>query len=49
MPDSLVFHQFLVDPAVARLTGQLLEPFRGGCAVQGLPVVWGAVDRAVGP
>lgn len=38
----------LGDPAVARSSVELLEPYRGSCAVQGLPVCWGAVDRAVG-
>lgn len=32
----------------ARSAARLLEPFRGTCAVQGVPVAWGAVDRAVG-
>ena len=38
----------LDDQATARVVARLLEPYRGTCAVQGVPVVWGAVDRAVG-
>ena len=34
--------------ATAATAARLLEPYRGTCAVQGLPVAWGAVDRAVG-
>ena len=56
-PDSLwtatlclaaeVAHRLELVPA-ARSAGRLLEPSRGTCAVQGVPVAWGAVDRAVG-
>ncbi len=38
----------LGDRATAASAAHLLEPYRGICAVQGLPTVWGAVDRAVG-
>jgi DNA-binding CsgD family transcriptional regulator len=36
------------DVPAARSAARLLEPHRGTCAVQGVPVAWGAVDRAVG-
>jgi DNA-binding CsgD family transcriptional regulator len=36
------------DVATARAAARLLDPHRGTCAVQGVPVAWGAVDRAVG-
>jgi ATP/maltotriose-dependent transcriptional regulator MalT len=38
----------LGDGRTAALAGRLVEPYRGTCAVQGVPVAWGAVDRAVG-
>jgi ATP/maltotriose-dependent transcriptional regulator MalT len=36
------------DVPVARSLARLLDPYRGSCAVQGVPVAWGAVDRGVG-
>jgi DNA-binding CsgD family transcriptional regulator len=36
------------DPRTAKAVADRLEPYRGSCAVHGIPVAWGAVDRAVG-
>jgi DNA-binding CsgD family transcriptional regulator len=36
------------DVPTSRVVARLLDPHRGTCAVQGVPVAWGAVDRAVG-
>jgi DNA-binding CsgD family transcriptional regulator len=38
----------LRDRGTAAVLAELLAPYRGSCAVQGVPVVWGAVDRALG-
>lgn len=38
----------LGDVPTSRSVVRLLDPYRGTCAVQGVPVAWGAVDRAVG-
>jgi DNA-binding CsgD family transcriptional regulator len=38
----------LDDVPTARSVARLLDPYQGTCAVQGVPVAWGAVDRAVG-
>jgi DNA-binding CsgD family transcriptional regulator len=38
----------VADVPTARSVARLLDPYRGTCAVQGVPVAWGAVDRAVG-